>query len=66
MKKFNTRRRLKGFILSAISSTKWIRPIVNPNFGNENAEEDEDDEYYNEQTRNKLFLEDQASSIGSK
>lgn len=69
MKKFNTRRRLKGFILSAVSSSKWVRPIVSPKFGLENrqaiGDDDDDDEFLSEQTRNKLFLEDQTSSIGN-
>lgn len=66
---------LKGFILAAISSSKWERPIVKSNFGEEddhdndenNNQVDDDDEetaYLNEQKRNKLFLEDQASSLG--
>lgn len=94
MKKFNTRRRLKGYILSAVASSKWIRPIVNLKFGlertkrrrvgdesnngeagndeeneeaecgNDDDEGQDDDEYLSEQTRNKLFLEDQTSSQG--
>lgn len=70
MKKFNTRRRLKGIILAAVSSNKWKRPIVKNIFGSEEADESdeedeiEQDEFLSEQKRNKMFQEDQASSIG--
>lgn len=76
MKKFNTRRRLKGYILSAVASSKWLRPIVSAKFGLENRQalgdrengddddENEEDEFLSEQTRNKLFLEDQTASLG--
>ena len=68
MKKFNSRRRLKGYILSAVASSKWVRPIVSPKFGIENRQavddDDDDDEYLSEQARNKLFIEDQTASLG--
>jgi len=50
MKKFNNRRRLKSIILASVSSSKWQRPIVK-------SDSDSDDD-------EKIFLEDQASSIG--
>lgn len=63
MKKFNARRRLKGIILSSVSSCKWQRPIVKKKFGSEALEYQEENEDLTEQNMDQLFLEDQASSI---
>ena len=64
MKKFNARRRLKGIILAAVSSNKWERPVVKNNFGMDLFDdENEPNEFLVEQKMNKLFLEDQHSSI---
>lgn len=63
MKKFNARRRLKGIILSAVSSNKWQRPIVNNNFGIDMVDEEEENDDLIEQKMDRLFLEDQASSL---
>ncbi|RNA34345.1 peripheral plasma membrane CASK isoform X2 [Brachionus plicatilis] len=63
IKKFNARRRLKGIILSSVSSAKWQRPIVRDNFGSEAFVDEEENEDSVEQKLDRLFLEDQASSI---
>ena len=68
MKKFNSRRRLKGIVLATISSDKWQRPIISsplprPDEVDENEEEEEEEVENGQQKRNKLFLEDQASSL---
>lgn len=66
MKKFNSRRRLKGIILSTISSDKWQRPIVKSSLLADYQDNDSNEsQLLSDEAQNKLFLEDQASSIGN-
>lgn len=62
IKKFNIRRRLKSAILSAVSSQRWQKPILKPNDKDFDSE-DPNNEVFEEQQREAIFAEDQASSI---